>query len=367
MKVALVYDRVNKWGGAERVLLALHELFPNAPLFTSVYNPHNARWARKFTVRSSFLQRFPLAKSAHELYALLMPLAFERFSFEGYDLVISVTSEAAKGVITGPHTKHICYCLTPTRYLWSGYDEYFGDGLLRSIASPAVEYLRRWDLVASERPDDMIAISDEVRKRIKKYYGRDASVIYPPVALPETPVYKNSRPRPAEEPYFLVVSRLVPYKRIDIAIEACNRLRAPLKIIGTGAEMERLRRIAGPTVDFLGTLTDRELVRYYKNCTALLFPGKEDFGIAVLEAQGFGKPVVAYKGGGVVETVIDGKTGRFFAPQTPAALAKVLGEFNATRFSAENCIKQAEKFSKSRFKQQFLSFTEKIMHNRKAV
>lgn len=183
MKVALVYDRVNKWGGAERVLLALHELFPNAPLYTSVYHAQKAEWADVFDIRTSFLQKFPKASSRHEVYALFMPFAFKNFSFDEYDLVISVTSDAAKGIVTKPKTKHICYCLTPTRYLWSGYDDYFSNPFFKLLSLPAVHYLRQWDKGASKKPDYFIAISKEVQKRIKKYYGRDSKVIYPPVTI----------------------------------------------------------------------------------------------------------------------------------------------------------------------------------------
>lgn len=181
MRVAIVYDRVNKWGGAERVLLTLHEMFPSAPLYTSVYNPNSAAWAKVFPkIYTSFLQNFPLAKSSHELYAVLMPLAFESFDFDKYDLVVSVTSEAAKGIITKPGTKHICYMLTPTRYLWSGYEVYFKNPILKFISKPVINYLRSWDKVAASRPDEIIAISTEVQKRIKKYYNRESKIIFPP-------------------------------------------------------------------------------------------------------------------------------------------------------------------------------------------
>ena len=183
MKVALVYDRVNKWGGAERVLLALHKLFPDAPLYTSVYNPKTAPWAEVFDVRTSFLQQFPYAQSNHELYAPLMPLAFESFLFDQYELVISLTSEAAKGILTKPKTMHLCYCLTPTRYLWSAHKEYFKDKKSRVLARPFISYLRTWDVVASQRPDVYIAISKEIQGRINKYYGRESTVVYPPVEL----------------------------------------------------------------------------------------------------------------------------------------------------------------------------------------
>lgn len=368
MKVALVYDRVNKWGGAERLLLALHEIFPDAPLYTSVYSVKKAPWAEVFPkVIPSFLQKFPFS-TYHELYAPLMPLAFESFNFNKYDLVISVTSEAAKGIITTPNTTHICYMLTPTRYLWSGYKDYFKNEWIRFLATPIVEYLRFWDKQAAQRPDRIIAISEEVKKRIKKYYGRSSQVIYPPVMLdnrglinPRPSNFKNPSSiihHPPSEPYYLIVSRLVPYKRIDIAIRAFNKLGLPLKIVGTGSQKNRLKAMAGPNIEFLGNLTDAELVKYYKKCVALVFPGKEDFGLTVLEAQNFGKPVIAFEGGGVKETVISKKTGLFFSPQTEKALMEKIKEFQSTSFDSKDARKQAKKFDIENFKRRFLEVIE---------
>lgn len=357
MKVALVYDRVNKWGGAERVLLALHKLFPDAPLYTSVYNPKKAPWADVFTIKTSFLQNLLFATSWHEGYATFMPLAFESFSFEQYDLVISVTSEAAKGILTKPKTLHICYCLTPTRYLWSGYEEYFRNPLNRFLARPAVSYLCAWDRVAAQRPDAYIAISHEVSGRIKKYYERESEVVCPPVTIQP----RSNRDRIQNLGYFLVVSRLVVYKRIDVVIEACNRLRLPLKIVGTGSEKGRLKSIAGPTIEFLGSLTDNELVGYYKACRALIFSGFEDFGLSIAEAQSFGKPVIALRRGGALEIIREGKTGIFFYPQTINALMKALQSFDEKKFSPDLCIENAQKFSLERFKKAFMVEIEKQM------
>src|SRR5258708_777508 len=212
MKVALVYDRINKWGGAERILLALHEIFPEAPLYTSVYNSELAPWASIFTIKTSFLQKFPKASSHHEMLATLMPVAFESFSFDEYDLVISITSEAAKGIITKTTTKHICICLTPTRYLWSGYNTYFSKSVFKNISKPIVHYLKKWDRVAAQRPDAYIAISQEVQKRIKKYYGRDSVIIYPPLTIESKGKKNPENQKQITDNYFLVVSRLVPYK-----------------------------------------------------------------------------------------------------------------------------------------------------------
>src|SRR6266404_9709108 len=276
MKVALVYDRINKWGGAERVLLALHNLFPNAPIFTSVYSPAKATWAKKFDVKPSFLQKFSHAVTHHELYPFLMPIAFERFNFSQYDLVISLTSEAAKGIITGPNTIHICYCLTPTRYLWSGYQEYFKNPALRILAAPTVSYLKKWDRVAAKRPDTFVAISQEVQDRIKKYYDRESVVIYPPVELAFSGERLASSLKDKNvKPYFLIVSRLskfTKYKRSDLAIQACNELKLPLKIVGEGNWKKELEKMAGPTIEFIGKVDDIKLREYYKNCTALIFP-----------------------------------------------------------------------------------------------
>ncbi len=365
MKVALVYDRVNKWGGAERVLLALHKIFPDADLYTSVYNPQKAEWAKVFTVNTSFLQNFPFASSSHEMYATLMPMAFESFSFDGYDLVISVTSEAAKGIITKPGTFHLCYCLTPTRYLWSGYNDYFKNPLLRFFSKPAVSYLKTWDKIASKRPDKYVAISSEVQKRIKKYYGEDSEIIFPPIQL----LNHKSSIRQAQdinqkktESFFLVVSRLVYYKRVDIAVKAFNKLNLPLKIIGSGGEESKLKSMAGKNIEFLGNLTDNELSFYYKNCRALIFPGKEDFGLVMAEAQSFGKPVIAYKSGGAIDIVKEGITGEFFKDQTEESLIEALELFTNKSYNTKLCEENSLRFSFDNFKKQFLEILDKNLN-----
>ncbi len=373
MKVALVYDRVNTWGGAERILLALHKLFPNAPLYTSVFDPKRAPWAKDIDIKTSFLQKIPLASSNHELLPMLMPLAFESFSFDGYDLVISVTSEAAKGVITKPSTKHICYCLTPTRYLWSGYNEYFKNNLFKTISYPAVQSLRKWDQIAAQRPDAIVAISNEVKKRIKTYYKRDAEVIYPPATLSlarraGSPAELHEKKYSSKKQvngsdYFLVVSRLskfTRYKRIDLAVEACTELNLSLKIVGQGNWESELRVMAGSTIEFVGSPTDDELTDYYKHAKALIFPGVEDFGLTMVEAQKFGKPVIAFRGGGALEIVKEGKTGYFFSEQTKDSLIKALQKFSDFSFDSEDCKKQAEKFSMEKFTSEFHLLVNKL-------
>ncbi len=362
MKVALVYDRVNKWGGAERVLIALHELFPDADLYTSVYSKKKAKWAKNFSVIPSFLQDFPFAKDAHEFYPLLMPISFESFHFDDYDVVISVTSEAGKGIITKPHTLHICYCLTPTRYLWSGFDEYFPTPLARILSYPAISYLRMWDKVASSRPDRFIAISKEVSSRIKTFYHRDTQIIHPPVALIEADFSKNTRKKKGE--YYLVVSRLVHYKRIDLAILACNKLNLPLKIVGTGSEIEKLKRISGPTIEFLGFVPDEELVPLYKDAKALLFPGSEDFGIVMAEALGFGTPVIAYRNGGAMDIVENGKSGILFPHQTVASLVKAIKMAETKKFRTLDLKKRAQYFSSTHFKQKIKAYIDESLQKK---
>lgn len=355
MKLALVYDRVNKFGGAERVLLALREIWPEAPLFTSVYHPQGAPWAENFKVIPSFLQKFPSARTHHELYPFLMPLAFEKFNFDDFDVVISLTSEFAKGVITKPHTFHLCYCLTPTRYLWSSYSEYFQSSIFRFFTQPIVSYLRAWDQIAAQRVDEYLAISENVKRRIKKYYGRDSTVIYPPV---DTEFFQPGKKK-KEEKYFLVVSRLVSYKRVDLAIRAFNQLGWPLKIIGDGFARRALERLAEKNIEFLGqSLTDKEVLGYYQNCRALVFAGREDLGLVALEAQACGKPVVAFRGGGIPETIIEGKTGELFYPQTTESLRETVLKFDEKRYNPDICRQKAQRFDLRRFKKRFKKFVE---------
>lgn len=353
MRVAIVYDRVNKIGGAERVLESIGELFPNSVLFTSIYNKNKTPWASKFKIRTSFLQKIPFINSKHEWIPYLMPLAFESFTFNEFDLVITVTSEASKGIIVPPNIAHICICLTPTRYLWSGYEDYFKNSMLRLITFPIVKYLKNWDLVASTRPDRMIAISQTVRERIRKYYKRDSDVIYPP----SDRLFKNKLPlnfKITENNYFLVVSRLVDYKRVDIAVRACTKLKLPLVIIGEGNEFEKLDAIAGETIHFKGKVNDQELISYYSNCRALIFPGVEDFGITMVEVQLAGKPVIAFKSGGATEIVRDKITGTFFKNQTVKSLSDVLIKFKDSRYNGKECKMNASRFSEKKFKKAFL-------------
>lgn len=352
-RVALVYDRINKWGGAERVLLALHEIFPDAPLYTSVYDEKLAPWAKVFKVRTSFLQKLPIPKNKHEYYPFLMGIAFESFNFDEFDLVISVTHEFSKAIITKPETRHFCYCLNPVSYLWSGYDDYFKNKeILKFLAQPMIKYLRWYDKIVCHRPDKYIAISQTVQERIKKYYGLPSDIIYPPVTLPKI----SSLAQPGGSNYFLVVSRLVPNKKIDQAIKAFNQTNLPLKIVGIGSQESYLKNLAHENIEFLGQLSDEQVVAVYQSARAVIIPAVEDFNIVAVEAQSFGKPVIAYHHGGVTETVIAGKTGQFFASQEN--LIQLINNFDEKKFNFTDCVQNAARFSKKNFHQQVLAYVQ---------
>lgn len=362
MKVALVYDRVNKIGGAERILEALHQIWPEAPLYSAVYDQKKAGWAKNFAIKTSFLQKFPLAKNHHELYPWLTPLAFESFSFDGYDLVISVTSAEAKGIITKPETFHLCYCLTPTRYLWvqeKTYLENPGFGFLNPLARLTFKlnksWLKKWDQVAASRPDSYLSISKLVKKRLKKYYHQDSQVIYPPVDTKKSQI-SNRKTQNLNKPYFLLVSRLVAYKRVDLAIEAFNKMNLELKIVGTGSLERDLKRKAKKNISFLGQLTDAELFGYYHHCRALVMPQEEDFGLVALEAQTCGRPVISYKASGASEVIEEGKTGEFFLKQDADSLIKVIKNFKEDKYQPTDCQKNAQKYSLENFKTKIKKF-----------
>ncbi len=367
MKIALVYDRVNKFGGAEQVLLALHEVWPNAPLYTAVYDKQKATWAKVFKVHTSFLQRIPSAKRHHELFPWLTPLGFELFNFDMFDVVISITSAEAKTIITKPHTLHICYCLTPTRYLWSGYTSYQQEPglgrfswLSKIVLSLSHSILKKWDFYAAQKPDYFIAISNLVSHRIESFYKRTVdAVIYPPVTMSAFPLAEKTN---TEHAPFLVVSRLVSYKRIDIVIDACTKLNLPLVVIGDGKDAQRLIKRAGKNVTFIrNKLTTEELARYYQQCRAFLFAGEEDFGIVAAEAQASGKPVLCYKKSGIAEIIIPGKTGEVFEEQTVECLVNALSQFHLETYDPVACRKQASQFDIVRFKKQISLFVANVL------
>ena len=365
MKVALVHDYLNQMGGAERVVMAFHQIFPDAPIYTSIYDPQRVDPAfQEMDIRTSFMQKFPLVTRHHQPYLPFYPFAMESLDLRDFELVLSSSSAFGKGVITRPGTMHICYCHTPMRWCWN-YREYVEreqlGGMARRVLPFLITGLRMWDQVSAMRVDHFIANSPVVAERIQKYYRRDAVVIPPPVEVSRF----SFDPDIEVEDYFLIISRLIPYKRIDLAIEACNRLRLPLVIIGDGRDLERLKRLAGPTIRFLGRLSDQEVLHYYARCRALLFPGEEDFGITPLEAQACGRPVIAYGSGGALASVVEGITGVFFYEQTVDSLATALASFDERRYEPQTIRSHALEFDMPRFHRRILQFIEAKMNERK--
>lgn len=354
MNVALVHDYLNQMGGAERVLLALHALYPDAPIYTSIYAPERVDPAfRQIDIRVSFMQHLPLVKRHHQPFLLLYPFAFERLDLRQYDLVLSSSSAFAKGIITRPDALHICYCHTPMRWAWS-YHDYVQDERLGRAARALLPFfitpLRVWDQLTAMRVDHFIANSPFVAQRISKYYRRAAVIIPPPV---DTSAFSSVA---TQDPYFLIVSRLVPYKRIDLAIEAFNRLHLPLLIIGEGRDRRRLERLAGPTITFRGWVPDDEVRSALSRCQALIHPGEEDFGLAPLEAQASGRPVIAYAGGGALSSMIAGVTGVFFHEPTTSALVETVRAFDPGRFDPLVIRRHAEEFDITRFQRRVAQF-----------
>ncbi|MCC7368480.1 MAG: glycosyltransferase [Chloroflexi bacterium] len=357
MRIALTHDYLNQYGGAERVLEQLHSYYPDAPIYTSMYDANVMPAAyRSWDIRTSFMQRFPLVTKQHQAYLMAYPIAFESFDLGGYDVVISNSSAFCKGVVTGPNTLHISYCLTPMRWVWR-YREYVErerlGGFARLVLPPLIHYLRVWDAGASSRVDRYIAISTAVAARIQKYYRRESEIIPPPV---DTEQFTLSR---TSGDYYLTVARLAPYRRIDLIVEAFRELGLPVKIVGIGRDRARLEGRATPNIEFLGRVDDETLADLYANCRAYLFPGEEDFGIAPVEAQAVGKPVVAYAAGGSLDTVIDGETGVLFPRQTPKDLADAVRKLETMSFDPERIRRNAERFSVSLFRERFTNFVER--------
>lgn len=357
MKLALVHDWLNQIGGAEDVLEHLVRFYPAAPVYTSIYAPalmpaHYQQW----DIRTSWLNRLPGIHQAHQRYLPLYPLAWHTTDLSGYDVVLSNKSGFCHGVRTGPHTLHICYCLAPTRYIWTLDDylarENFG-APIRTAARMVARLYRRWDYAAAQRVHHLIAISTEIEERIRRFYRRESVVIYPPVEVAER---FSIAPHPDD--YFLVVSRLVPYKRIDLAVEACTRLGLPLLVAGKGRDRARLESLAGPTVRFLGFVPDEELPDLLAHCRALIFPGLEDFGIVPVQAQAAGRPVIAFRGGGALDTVVPGRTGEFFAEQSVEALMAVLRDFDPDAYEPGEIRTHAMRFDSSAFERAIKAFVQ---------
>lgn len=389
MKVALVHDFLTEYGGAERVLEALHEIYPNAPVFTAYYKLDNLGPAKEkfknWKITTNWGQKLPFWSKLQSPYRIIGPLIFEGFDFKNYDLVISSTNTYfAKSIITGPQTLHICYCHTPPRYLYGyptarDWKKYFWGRILGEVAN---FFLRMADFAAAQRVDCFIANSAEVRARIEKFYRRDAVAIYPPVdikrfASKQSTDYglqqkKAVDSRQSANSYYLCVSRLARAKRVDLAIEAASKLGLHLKIVGTGREKNALKRLAAECkmqnanckIDFLGEVSDKGLISAYQNCRAVIFPAmEEDFGLVPVEAMAAGKPVIALRSGGVRESVVDGVNGIFFDQPTVESLILAIKRFEKMKINLKDCVNQAQKFDKVRFKAEIQEFVEGKLNN----
>ncbi|MDP2873692.1 MAG: glycosyltransferase [bacterium] len=356
MRIAIVHDDLVQQGGAERLVEEMAKVWPEADVYTITA----ASWAKRVfpELRTSFVGKIPF--SASFLYKALFPwhpLAVESFNLNSYDVVLSSSARFALGVITQPKTKHICYINSPGRMWWEPW-RYFSKSWHPNLLAPFLSQLRLWSFIAAQRVDYFIANSENVRSQIGKYFHREAEVIYPFVDLDG--FGSLLVPTVEREPYFLVVSRLVRWKRLEVAIEACNKLKRPLVIIGDGPDRNRLQGLAGPTTTFLGRRDRQTVINYLHGCQALLHPQEEDFGIVPLEAMGAGKPIIAYRGGGALETVIEGKTGAFFWPQTGQALEQTLAAFQPGKFSETECRRRAADFSKEKFREKLQSFVSNV-------
>lgn len=356
MKIAIAHDYLNQMGGAEKVVEVFHDMYPSAPIYTSVYIPENVSSKfREADIKTSFMQKLPFVRKFSRHYLATYPYAFELFDFSDYDVVISSSSAFAKGVITGTDTCHICYCHTPMRFAWQYFTYIERERLsapVRMILPYVVHRVRRWDEITSNRVDHYVANSHEVERRIRKFYRRNSAVIYPPVETGRFQVTGQ------DDGFFLIISRLLAYKRVDIAIQAANKLKIPLKIVGNGRDEKRLKKLAGPTVEFMGRLPDHEVVDCMQRCRALIFPGLEDFGIVPVEAMACGKPVIAYGRGGALDTVIDEVTGVFFNEQTPDSLAEAIVSFRPDDYDPHHVRQHAEAFDVSVFRHQMRAFIE---------
>lgn len=337
------------FAGGERVLLEMARLFPQAPIYTSIYRPGSqpAELAQR-QIETSFLQRLPGATEHHQRYLPLMPLAFEAFDLSAYQMVLSSSHACAKGVITGPETLHLSYLHTPIRYAWDMQHEYFTQarwpGWKQALAQPLLHYLRLWDQLNTQRIDHLLCNSRFVQRRIRKYYRREATVLYPPVEVPAV-----LPPRQPQD-FFLYLGRLVPYKRVDLIIETFKANGLPLKIAGTGPEQARLQALAGPRIEFLGQVDRAQQRRLYSQARALIFPPLEDFGMVPVEAQGYGCPVLAYGRGGALESIVSAETGLFFAEQSVASLQAALVQFESCDFAPERLHAHAQQFNLERFR-----------------
>ncbi len=365
MKVALVCDWLTGIGGAERVLLSLHEMYPKAPIYTSQYDPEKIDWFKDADVRTTWLQKLP--KSMKKFLPLLRAYSFSRLDLSEYDLVISSSGAEAKGVKTGPNTIHISYCHSPTQYYWTRKNEYlknpgfpFGLNWVAKLGLKVlVEPLKAWDKRAAKRPTYIVTNSNHTKEMIKKYYKRDADVIYPPVDIDRFKLKSNAPSRHG----FVIAGRQTPYKRVDLAIEACNRLKVPLIVIGNGPEHKRLEKLAGRTITFLTSVNDLLIVNQFQSALGFIFPNLDDFGIVAVEALAAGTPVIAYKKGGSLDYIKEGQNGLFFTQQTVGNLANVLEVALTKKFDYPKVSESAEKFSANNFKTELKKFVDSKLNS----
>ncbi|KKR14924.1 MAG: Glycosyl transferase group 1 [Candidatus Falkowbacteria bacterium GW2011_GWA2_39_24] len=360
MKVALIHDHLAQDGGAEKVLKVLAELYPTAPIYTLLYEKDNAnKYFRGRQILTSVIQRLPGGVKHYKWYMPFMPMAVEFFDLSEFDLILSDASAFAKGVITPTDSLHICYCHTPTRYLWSDSHSYIKElpynKYLKKIIAFVLNYIRVWDRVAADRVDLFIANSRFIKKRIAKYYRRPAEVIYPPVDVKRFQISSDVKD------YYLIGGRLVPYKRFDIVIEAFKELNLPLKIFGEGIDLARLKKIAigHSNIEFVGRVDDQTQAQLYSQCQAFINPQEEDFGITAVEAMASGRPVIAYAQGGVLEQVIADQTGVFFSDQTKESLIEAVKHCQAINFDPQFIKHRADQFSAERFKQEIADYINK--------
>lgn len=366
MNICLVHDHLAQLGGAEKTLKALTEVFPQAPIYTLLYRSENVEdFFPHQKIYTSFLHRMPGGISRYQWFMPLMPSAVESFDLQGYDVVLSSSSSFAKGVITPVDAVHACYCHTPTRYLWHYNHRYIDElavpNFLKKIISLYLSRIRQWDVAAAQRVDYFIANSQTTRRRIRKYYGRDSVVINPPVDTHQFGIASEIHD------YFLTGGRLTPYKRFDLAIAAFNKLQLPLYIFGSGPDYRRLRRLAGPTIRFLGKISDERKAFYLSHSRAFIHPQEEDFGITQVEALASGRPVIAYDGGGAGEIITSGETGILFSEQNWEALADAVIRFMHTSefdFNPTHIKRYAERFGVERFKREITEYINSVYDNR---
>ncbi|MCM2293286.1 glycosyltransferase [Allorhizobium sp. BGMRC 0089] len=360
MRVALVHYWLLGMRGGEKVLEALCELFPQADIYTHVYDKTSVSPViKRHKVTTSFIDRLPYSRKYYQKYLPLMPMALEHLDLGDYDLVISSESGPAKGIIPNSSAVHICYCHSPMRYLWNMYRQYHDgtSGLTRLMMPPLAHYLRTWDVTTAQRVDAFAANSHTVAARIRRYYRRPSTIIHPPVDT------VGFQPVPSSEigDYYLMAGELVAYKRPDIAIEAFNRMKAKLVVIGKGEELRRLTALAGPTVTLMGAQPFEVLKHHYARCKALIFPGEEDFGIVPVEAMASGRPVIAFGRGGATETVVHDKTGLFFDEQSVECLIDAVEAFERWSFNPADALQRASLFAAGQFKQNFSALVDSVM------